>query len=302
MTSVEDAQCAAAITDALNRVSAYATVPVSVTDDRDDGYANYPHDHLGALTDPSRSAELLAGDHSLWYGLAMTGLHKALRDLQQVLNDVPPPVAIAVTAELQTEAEQIALVLDEHKHGFDPNRSITRQWIRNGPYVVSDGDLPDLTDHTRGELDDVEDGFEGDQLSQALVSLRLLWQITDRTVNDEAEWETSRMSIMYDEMMMGRDFFLLISAPVPGDHHRTSWKVSIDKWVPDSWDETGEADGHYNEGVLTCDLGPQPDIDQLVHLLDLCAKDENQLSAWATTPAGANLAGTSISVAVRDDA
>jgi hypothetical protein len=78
VTSVDHAAVAGPIVGALNRVSAYATMPVSVYDGRDGRFAHYPADHLDALTEPSIRDYLLRGSHSLWYVQAMKYLHRAL--------------------------------------------------------------------------------------------------------------------------------------------------------------------------------------------------------------------------------
>ncbi|MFC0548444.1 hypothetical protein [Kutzneria chonburiensis] len=51
VTSVDNMALAAPIVDALNRISSYATVPVSMYDERGERLAHYPTTHLAALTD-----------------------------------------------------------------------------------------------------------------------------------------------------------------------------------------------------------------------------------------------------------
>jgi hypothetical protein len=107
VTSVDDTAAAAAIVDALNRISASATVPVSIHDERSYRSSHYyPSEHLAALTDPSSRSELLAGkgEHGLWYEYAMVMLHRALGDLDTAIMSMPAPVRTAITAELETEA------------------------------------------------------------------------------------------------------------------------------------------------------------------------------------------------------
>src|SRR5882762_10364699 len=61
VTSVGDIALAGPIVDALNRISACATVPVSVHDMRARRVTSYPADHFAALTDRSARPDLLSG-------------------------------------------------------------------------------------------------------------------------------------------------------------------------------------------------------------------------------------------------
>lgn len=92
--------------DALNRISASATVPVSIHDERPDRSSYYPSGHLATLTDSSRREDLLTGkgEHSLWYEYAMLMLHHALDDLDVAIASMPAPVQTAIAAELEAEA------------------------------------------------------------------------------------------------------------------------------------------------------------------------------------------------------
>ena len=84
VTSVARPDLAAPIVDALNRVSACATVPVSVSDHRGDRVRPYPSGHLAALVDHRARVDLPHSTHSLWYGHAKLLLHQALTDLDAV--------------------------------------------------------------------------------------------------------------------------------------------------------------------------------------------------------------------------
>jgi hypothetical protein len=65
VTCVAEADLAAPIADALNRISALATVPVSFHDTRGSRVDYYPREHLASLTDQDARADLLNGAHSL---------------------------------------------------------------------------------------------------------------------------------------------------------------------------------------------------------------------------------------------
>lgn len=112
---------------ALNRISALATVPLSVFDRRERRVNRYPSSHLVALTDRDARAGLLRGTHSLWYEYACLELHRALSDLDDAMSVVPPPILTAVNAELETEARELRDALAEYSEGI-PAPETENRW------------------------------------------------------------------------------------------------------------------------------------------------------------------------------
>ncbi|WP_051856106.1 hypothetical protein [Streptomyces sp. NRRL B-1347] len=76
VTSLSDSCLAAPIVDALNRISALITVPVSIHDRRQQRVGHYPRKHIAAPTDAAARVELLNGAHSLWYEYVCLRLHQ----------------------------------------------------------------------------------------------------------------------------------------------------------------------------------------------------------------------------------
>lgn len=96
----------------LDRISALATVPVSVHDTREVDCGYYPQGHLAALTDRDARANLINGAHSLWYELVnLLLLQRA--DLDKAMAAVPSPVRTAIDADLETEASELRDALAE---------------------------------------------------------------------------------------------------------------------------------------------------------------------------------------------
>lgn len=133
VTSVDEAALAAPIVDALNRISALTTVPVSIWDKRD-GHSRYPAGHLAALTDRGDRAELLIGAHSLWYELVKLLLAKALTDLDDAMATVPGPVGTAIDAEFEAEARGLRDALAECSQGTPRPRHTTSVAGTLGPH------------------------------------------------------------------------------------------------------------------------------------------------------------------------
>src|SRR2546423_4583694 len=131
VTSVADTVLATPIVDALNRMSALATVPVSVYDMRGNRQ-HYPRTHLAAFTQREVRADLLCGTHSLWYEYACVLLHTALTDLDGALAATPEPVRIAVQAEVDTEVRSLIAELDVYHGGGDDDDQEAEQWRGGG--------------------------------------------------------------------------------------------------------------------------------------------------------------------------
>lgn len=175
VTSVDDAALAAPIVAALNRVSACATVPISVWDRRGRRVGRYPTEHLAALTDRTAQHGLIEGTHSLWYELAMMLLHCALADLDTAVAAVPAPVRTAISAELDAEARGLRDELAEYTEGVEPPEPEKRRvWSFESPFVVFDESVSGLDQQDRDNLNDLEQGLAQAQLEHAVADLRLL--------------------------------------------------------------------------------------------------------------------------------
>ena len=300
VTSVEDAVLAAPIVDALNRISACATVPVSVWDRRNDRIASYPTGHLAALIDLEARADLLAGAHSLWYEQVKVLLYQALTDLDGATAAAPPPVRMAVAAELEAEARGLREALAEFSGDGDlPDDDNRRDWEHEAPFVVFNGGLAGLGAEDRAGLDRVERGVTGARLRTAVDSLRLLLDVHERCANYEARLVVDDFLITDDPYEDDCDlYFLNVEAPMPaGQYDRVGWSVDISLWVPDP-DDDSRASG---EPVLVCARSAPPAADEIIELLDRSGGRQEQLAAWAKTPVGEALEGTSFVVTQRFD-
>jgi hypothetical protein len=300
ITSVEDAALAAPIVDALNRISACATVPVSVWDRRDDRFASYPTAHLAALIDLDARADLLNGAHSLWYEQVKVLLYQALTDLDDATAALPPPVRTAVTAELEAEARGLREALTEYSEGVDlPEDDNRRYWERDAPFVAFNGGLEGLGAEDRARLDRVERGIGGDELGTAAADLRLLLDVHERCANHQSRLLVDDFAITDDPFEDDCDrYFLNVEAPMPnGQYGRDGWSVDICLWVPDP-DDDSRASG---EPVLVCARSAPPAADEIIELLNRSGGRQEQLAAWAKTAVGEALEGTSFVVTRRFD-
>ncbi len=297
VTSVENQAVAGPIVDALNRVSAYTTVPVSVQDERDDRYRRYPTDHIDALVDQEARLALRVGAHSLWYQHVLLRLANALKDLDEATAAAPPPVRTAIAAELEVEARDLRHGLAEFSEGVrPPTDELRRVWDDDAPFVTSEEALSDATRH---RLDEQENEGDAAGLRRAVADLQMLYDAYVKSTNTGARLELGEFLVEDDPWTEERDnFFLDISAPVPDeDSPQNAWAVGIYKWVPDDPDEEyGAASG---DSILNCRRSATPDLGELVNLLNLSGGDNAQLAAWAATPLGEPLAGTSFVVTAR---
>jgi hypothetical protein len=304
VTSVDDATAAAAIVDALNRISASASVPVSIRDERSESYAQYPSGHLAAITDPSCRADLLTGkgEHSLWYEYAMLMLHQALADLDTAIAELPAPVRTAVTAELEAEARGLQVGLHEYEEGSSEEET-DRQWDFEDPFVLFDGGMAELSRSMRKRINRLESNLPTSHLAQAAEDLRLLYSVYITVEGGHTSLEEEYLCITYEHEDSTPDgYFLTIQAPRPGHPHgEQSWSVTIDQWVPDEYDSDGEIAEARGDMVLECVLVERPTAGQLTSLLTLAERELAQMPAWAKTPVGDALAGTAFIVTSRDD-
>jgi hypothetical protein len=304
VTSVDDATAAAAIVDALNRISASASMPVSIRDERSEAYARYPSGHLAAITDPSRRGDLLTGkgEHGLWYEYAMLMLQRALADLDTVVADLPAPVRAAVMAELEAEARGLRVGLHEYEEG--PTEEETdRQWDFEDPFVLFDGGMAELSRSMRKRIDRLESNLPTRHLAQVTEDLRLLYSAYIAVESGRTSLEEEYLCITYEHEDSALDgYFLTIQAPRLGHPHRDqSWSVTIDQWVADEYDPDGEITEAHGETMLECVLAGRPTEVELARLLTLAESDPQQISAWAKTSVGDALAGTAFIVTSRND-
>jgi hypothetical protein len=297
VTSVDGQAVAGPIVDALNRVSAYATVPVSANDRRDDRYRRYPSDHIEALVNRDARPELRVGTHSLWYQHVMLRLAQALSDLDDAVAAAPPPVRTAIAAELELEARGLREGLAEFSEGVTPPESGARRlWDSDAPFVTSE---EALSDEDRGYLNEREQGVSAAELCQGVADLQVLFDVLLQCTNDSARLHVDEFSIADDPWGDVRDnFFLDVSAPIPsGDFGQESWSVGISRWVPDDPDE--EFGSASSDALLECGRSTPPGVDEIVNLLNLSAGNNDQLAAWAKTAVGEPLAGTNFIVTTR---
>lgn len=300
VTSVDDAELVAPIVDLLNWISACVTIPLSVQDERhgDDKY--YPEAHLDALTDSTARADLLTGTHSLWYELVKALLHGALNDLDDALADVPPPVRIAIDAELGAEARGLREAWKEHWQGEgQQEHESKRRWDLENPLVTYPDDFDVLGRIGRRDLNRIEQGISPGRLKAGVADLRTLNNVYRQTANENANFVVVDFSISDDpaEDSLG-GYFVDVQAPMPnGGFNRDAWLVEVCQWTQDTDDE--EDNSVRGEPILRCVRSSAPSVAEIVELLDRSAGQQDQIAAWATSPVGAPLAGTSFVVTTR---
>lgn len=302
VTSVDDPALAAPIVDALNRISACATVPVSVWDERSRRVGHYPTDHLAALTDRNARSGLVEGAHSLWYEQVMMLLHRALADLDTAVAAVPAPVRTAIGAELEAEARGLRDELAEFTEGVEPPEPERRRvWEFRSPFVVFDEMASGLGQQDRDKLNDLERWLPQAQLDRAVANLRLLLDAYLRSANDEARLFIDGFEISDDPYDDENRLFLNVQAPMPdGKWGRTDWNVEICRWVPDGPQPEDGADDT-GESILDCARSEPPALSEIVGLLNRSNGQPDVLAAWAETAVGQALAGTAFVVTKRHD-
>ncbi|GAB3565963.1 hypothetical protein GCM10027445_12020 [Amycolatopsis endophytica] len=299
VTSVDSALTAAPIVDALNQISACASVPVSVYDMRGSDFNHYPTGHLAALTDRDARASLLEGTHSLWYEQVMWVLHEALTDLDDATVSVPAPIRMAIDAELETEARWLRAALAEYREGVEvPDDETQRVWHFEDPFVAYDGGWVGLGRRDREILDRLEADATGQELDDAIVDLRLLLDVYAQLDIGDLQLQLDDLSIIA-EPENPDGFFLNVEAPLPsGKYNRVQWGVAIDRWEADERDDEGYPTDSHGEPVIRCVLTDRPSITDVVALLKLATSQE-QLEIWTRTPVGETLANTAFAVTKR---
>lgn len=303
VTSVDDASLAEPIVDALNRISACATMPVSVHDTRGGRSAYYPTDHIAALIDRSARADLLCGAYSLWYENTKLLLHQALTDLDAVTAGVPDPVLTAITAELETEVRGLREASMEFSEGISsPDTDNRRIWEFGNPLVAFEG-TDGLDSEDRDSMNRLERGFTDEQLKKGVSNLRLLRNAYMKCINEEAMLAIGDFVITDDPYPSGPDrYFLDVIAPSPsGDGGPADWVVDICQWDIDLDDPKNEGKTATGEHVLRCSRAESPTLDEIVELLNRSGGRPEQLAAWAKTAVGDALIGTTFTVTERYD-
>lgn len=269
VTSVGSAELASLLVDALNRISALATMPLSVFDMRGRRVESYPVGHIYALTNPAAREGLLSGAHSLWHEYVCFELHRALVDLDQALEPVPEPVRIAVKAELENEERLLRIAVAEHEDGVPaPDTGVERVWDFGSPFVLYDGGMSALSDEVREKMNGFEAEATDDQRTEAVTDMRVLAAASAECSVDGFHFDEEYLSLFY-EPFDDKRLFLNVDAPQPGEDHATAWRVEISRWIPDDPDdEDGRASGHE---LLRCNLPARPaaeSITNLVHRID----------------------------------
>ncbi|MBY8886617.1 hypothetical protein K7472_17340 [Streptomyces sp. PTM05] len=294
VTSVGDSALAKPITDAFNRVSALATVPLSVYDRRNGSVEDYPTKHLVALTDRGSRAELLSGTHSLWYEYVCLELHQALANLDDALLAVPEPVRIAVNAELEAEARGLfEAVAEDPEGGFLPDTESQRLWDVDHPFVVHDGGTGVLSDRARRQLDSLEKGVTSKERVKAVADMRVLATAFSRCSGVRGHVDHTYPEIFAEPFDADR-YYLSVHAPQPGDSSADTWEIEIGRWEPDdpSEEDADDYSSATGSSMIRCEQPTAPDADELADLLNRLDQEPQQLTEWAKTSVGAPLAGT----------
>ncbi|MBP2328991.1 hypothetical protein JOF56_009376 [Kibdelosporangium banguiense] len=321
VTSVADATLALPIVDALNRISACATVPVSVWETEGDGTvclseqtaelrdcheeylaASYPQEHVAALTDQTARADLLEGAHSLWYEQVKVLLYHALSDLDDAVAAVPAPVQQAIAAELESEAHGLRDALAEDPDE-EPDVCVLQPENRRlcdfgSPLVAIADGFDGLSDETRDRLNRLERDATTEQIRTAATDLRLLLDADRKCANHELTF-LDDFTITVDHWPY-RGHYLNVDAPLPRrDPGRDEWRVEIGRWIEESGDSGEENSSARGEPILRCVQPAPPAVEEIVDLLNRSAERPEHLAAWATTPVGEMLSGTTFAVTER---
>jgi hypothetical protein len=305
VTSVDDAALAAPIVDALNRVSACATVPVSIHYSRGGHVRQYPWEHLAVLADRGRREELLTGAYSLWYEYAKAMLYQALNDLDAALAAVAPPVRTAIEAELGAEARDLYAGLHMYSVGSGADEpEPERKWEFGAPFVLFDGGIAGLSSDTRQALNKLEEGLSPDEVSETVGDLRVLYEASLAPARGDTLLDESILLLSHeprDDQYYLDQYYLEVTAPVPGDQWRDAWEVSVWQWDTDLNDPATAGETIAGESVLDCTLPSRPAATDLVNLLTRSEASPDQLATWAKTPVGQFLDGTPFTVTKRYD-
>lgn len=296
VTSLATEDAAGPLVDALNRISALTTVPISVYDRRGDGFDHYPTMHLAALTDRQARSGLRDGTHSLWYEYVCLLLHQALADLDRVTAAVPEPVRTAVKAELEVEERELRDAYAEYSEGIDiPETENRRYWNFGSPIVDATAEAHALSTYVRDRLTHFEEGMTAERRKQAISDLRILADAYAQCSASYIEFDPAALAIFAEPHDDG--YFLTIDAPRPHDHRVDFWRIEVAVWEPDDPDdECGDATG---KTLISCVQAEPPSAMEISALVEL-AGDLEKLAEWAKTPAGMALSDTTFTVTERN--
>jgi hypothetical protein len=284
VTSLGSPDEAGPLVDALNRVSALAELPLSVSDRRGHRVRSYPSGHIEALSDKRARGGLLTGAHSLWYEYVCLELHRALIDLDEAIASVPDPVRIAVAAEMDKEIDLLRVAIAE-SDGTEPapTEGVERLWEFDAPMVRYDGGMDALTSEVREKLDECEEGATDEELARAVIDLRVLATAYAMCPEvDHLHFEAGDLFVTYDPYERDK-LFVNIGAPQPGPDGPMVWSIDIDRWVPVDPDAQIEGtDEDYDgtmtgESVLRCVLPARPSAESLADLLRRLGRDPQLL-------------------------
>jgi hypothetical protein len=274
VTSVNDTATATPIVDALNRISACATIALSAFDRK---FRRYPADHLDALIDPNARPALLQGTHSLWYEYVKVLLHQGLLDLDEATGNLPAPIRTAVTAELITEGQQLhARYSDNDVDDGDPRRL----WDFGHPATLFGGGMEQLTDDYRERLNKSEKGYTAEHLRLAVESLRVLAEAHRQIDSDTCQFEPEYLTLNEDPYNEER-YFVEVAAPDPEEPSSQAWTVTLTQWIPDNEDFDEEGGTARGEQVLDCVLTKPLTADEIAALFKLCAERPHLLSGYS---------------------
>ncbi|MFE6919290.1 hypothetical protein [Streptomyces rubiginosohelvolus] len=294
VTSVGDARLAPPIVDALNRISAFATVPVSVYDRRERGFDHYPHTHLAALTDAAARADLLTGAYSLWYAYVCLRLYQALTDLESAVSALPDTVSRAIRSELELEESELRGALAEYSGtSSEDEPEMERQWEFGHPFVKDDDGMDTLSDRTREQFDRREAGFTPEEREKTAADLRVL--VTAHSLGG-GTWASldDAGSGIFAEPYDSEGFYMTVHVPEAGDDG-PDWEIEIGRWEPDGpEEEPGDHTSATGSPVVGCALRVAPSAEVIAQLLKSVDEKPLLLAEWAETPVGAVLAGTPI--------
>ncbi|MFI1018544.1 hypothetical protein [Streptomyces sp. NPDC020965] len=301
VTSLAEPRLAVPVVDALNRISAFATVPVSIHDRRERRVGYYPRTHLPALTDPAARTALLGGAHSLWYEYVCLRLHQALADLESAVVALPETVSRAIQSELEEEKGGLQTGLADFSGTSSKEEPETeRCWDFGHPFVKYDDGLDTLSDETREQLDRRESGFTSEEREKAVAALRVLVTAHSQGGGVWASLDDPSCRL-FAEPYDSDGFYLTIEAPEPGDNE-ASWEIEVGRWVPDDpEEEPGDHTSATGHLVVGCALPVAPTAEEIAHLLKSVDRKPLLLAEWAEAPAGVVLAGTAMVVTERYD-
>ncbi|CAL9650211.1 hypothetical protein [Streptomyces sp. enrichment culture] len=301
VTSVTEPRLAVPVVDALNRISAFATVPVSIHDRRERRVGYYPRTHLAALTDPAARTSLLVGAHSLWYEYVCLRLHQALADLESAVAALPDTVSRAIRSELEAEKHGLQTGLaDFSGTSSEEEQESERCWEFGHPFVKYDDGLDTLSDETREQLDRREHGCTPKEREKAAAALRVL--VTAHSQGGDVWASLDDPSCrLFVEPYDSDGFYLTIEAPEPGDDEGL-WEIGVGRWVPDDPDEEpGNHTSATGNDVVGCALPVAPTAEEIARLLKSVDETPLLLAEWAESHVGAVLAGTAMVVTERYD-